>query len=152
MGTPTPPKIDKEKSEQIMLLIIMTFLKNQADITKEIDVSFSNPLIEDVWGGGKEGETMVVFEEKEKKQVVEEVRKVLHTAIDECRKGLKGYKENKNEYSANEINTFQTLVGLYRVVNEAKIEVETVPDKKKKKNNYKNNLSSKRANFQKANW
>src|SRR5205085_326599 len=74
MGTPTPPKIDKEKSEQIILLSIMNLLKNKADITKEIDVSFSNPLVKDVWGKevpkeeGKEGETVVILGEEEKKK------------------------------------------------------------------------------------
>src|SRR5688572_1923530 len=136
MGTPTPPKIDKERSKQIILLIVMTFLKKQPDITKKIDVSFSNPLIKDVWGkevpkeGGKEGETEVVFEE----EFFELTRKVLHTVVDKYRKELEGYKEGKNDYSADEVDTFQALVGLYRVVNEAEIEAEEVPDKGGKTN------------------
>lgn len=140
LGKPTPPKIDKERSEQIILIIIMTFLKNQADITENIDVSFSNPLIKDVWGKevpktGKKSGTEMVLGEEEKNKVIKEVRKVLHTVIDKHRKGLKGYKESKDEYLATEKYTFDTLVKLYRVVDKAEIKVETLPDKEKTKTN-----------------
>lgn len=153
LGNPTPPKLDKERSEQIMLLIVMTFLKNQPDIMKEIDISFENPLIKDIWGkevpkeGSKKSETKMVLGEEEKNKVVEAIRKVLHTVIDERRKELKGYEEDKNEYLAAQEDVFSTLVKLYRVVNEAEIKVEVVPDKEKEKINVK--ITYPKANEQK---
>ncbi|MCE8162929.1 MAG: DEAD/DEAH box helicase family protein [Candidatus Moeniiplasma glomeromycotorum] len=138
LGNPTPPQIDKERSKQILLVMVMTFLKNEPDITKEIKVSFSSTLIGDVWGkevkeGGEKGKTKKVFGEEEKKEVIKEVRKVLHTVADKYRKKLKDYAEGKNEYSGTEKDTYSALVRLYRAVNEAVIEVKAETDKEKSK-------------------
>jgi hypothetical protein len=135
LGNPTPPQLDKEKAEQIVLLIVMNYLKIETDITKKIDISFDNPLIKDIWGkevpkqGGKKDETEIVIEG----EAAEKVRKALHTFIDKQRMELKGYKEDKNEYLGSEKDTYSKLVGLYRIVNStsgAEIKVEMVEEKK----------------------
>jgi hypothetical protein len=129
LGKPTPPELDKEKSKEIIMSIIMTFLKSQPDITKEIDISFDNALIKDIWG-----EEVVEEGKKEKlikinKAAVDEFRKVLHTVVDKRRRELKGYEDNKNEYSGNEKDTFDMLVKLYKVVSKTEIKAEMVSDK-----------------------
>ncbi|CAG8437966.1 8414_t:CDS:10 [Ambispora leptoticha] len=76
--------------------------------------------------GGKKGETEKVIDE----EAVKEVIKVLNAFVDKRRKELKNYKEDKNEYSTSEKDTFDELVGLYRTVNGTEVKVGMVENKR----------------------
>ncbi|WNE40258.1 MAG: hypothetical protein GBAus27B_000325 [Mycoplasmataceae bacterium] len=136
LGKPTPPKVNKEKAKELALMVITGFFEEEQDITKNISISFSDFLIENAWGNEVvkgDGKVVIEMGEKEKEAAVGEIRKAAHAFFDSYRNKLNGYEEGKMEYLENEKDTFDKLVGLYKVVNGLEIKTEAVLDKDKNK-------------------
>jgi len=79
--------------------MIKTYIENQSDFPKQFEVGFDSPLIKDV------------------DLTVEDIRKVLNTALDEKLSKAKGYQKDKIEYTGAEKDTFNKAVDSCRLTN-----------------------------------
>lgn len=99
MGIKEKVVVDPRWGKERLSLMIKTYIENQPDFPKQFEVGFDSPLIKDV------------------DLTVEDIRKVLNTALDEKLSKAKGYRKDKIEYTGAEKDTFNKAVDSCRLTN-----------------------------------
>jgi hypothetical protein len=120
LGTYEPPKIEPKNAENILLLMINTYLERQKDITNNISIGFTSPLIQQAGWKLKD------------KASNDKIRSVLNTIIENKLKAIESYKEDKVEYSSDEETEFDKVVKLLKVIKNVKVQIEEKYEDKNK--------------------